>query len=137
MSQTQNRARVLFLVIFTYFVKFFQFLFVIFVYYFMILFLKNRLKSFFDHKISKYAQSREINHIGLLHFIPRIKIEKRRLYEEKKIICNYFSRFSCCRNGVDNESNLLLAFRAYLDETNIGPSYYEIIYDRAIVFHKK
>ena len=39
--------------------------------------------------------------------------------------------------GVDNESTLLLAFRAYLDETNIGPSYYEIIYDRAIVFHKK
>lgn len=39
--------------------------------------------------------------------------------------------------GVDNESNLLLAFRAYLDETNVGPSYYEIIYDRAIVFHKK
>lgn len=39
--------------------------------------------------------------------------------------------------GVDNESNLLLASRAYLDETNIGPSYYEIIYDRAIVFHKK
>ena len=39
--------------------------------------------------------------------------------------------------STDNESNLLLAFRAYLDETNIGPSYYEIIYDRAIVFHKK
>ena len=39
--------------------------------------------------------------------------------------------------GVDNESTLLLAFRAYLDETNVGPSYYEIIYDRAIVFHKK
>ena len=39
--------------------------------------------------------------------------------------------------GVDNGSTLLLAFRAYLDETDVGASYYEIIYDRAIVFHKK
>ena len=39
--------------------------------------------------------------------------------------------------GVDNGNPLLLAFRAYLDETNVGASYYEIIYDRAIVFHKK
>ena len=34
-------------------------------------------------------------------------------------------------------NTLLLAFRAYLDETNVGASYYEVIYDRAIVFHKK
>jgi hypothetical protein len=39
--------------------------------------------------------------------------------------------------GVDNGNTLLLAFRAYLDETNVGASYYEVIYDRAIVFHKK
>lgn len=39
--------------------------------------------------------------------------------------------------GVDNGNPLFLAFRAYLDETGIGASYYEIIYDRAIVFHKK
>lgn len=39
--------------------------------------------------------------------------------------------------GVDNGNPLLLAFRAYLDETDVGASYYEIIYDRAIVFHKK
>lgn len=39
--------------------------------------------------------------------------------------------------GVDNGSPLLIAFRAYLDETGAGGSYYEIIYDRAIVFHKK
>lgn len=39
--------------------------------------------------------------------------------------------------GVDNGDTLLLAFRAYVDETNVGPSYYEIVYDRAIVFHKK
>lgn len=39
--------------------------------------------------------------------------------------------------GVDNGNPLLLAFRAYLDETGVGASYYEIIYDRAIVFHKK
>ena len=32
---------------------------------------------------------------------------------------------------------MLLAFRAYLDENNVGTSYYELIYDRAIVFHKK
>ena len=40
--------------------------------------------------------------------------------------------------GVDNGDTLLLAHRAYLEpETGVGPSYYEIIYDRAIVFHKK
>ena len=39
--------------------------------------------------------------------------------------------------GVDNGETLLLAFRAYVDETGVGPSYYEIVYDRAIVFHKK
>ena len=39
--------------------------------------------------------------------------------------------------GVDNGNPLLLAFRAYLDETDIGASYYELIYDRAIIFHKK
>lgn len=39
--------------------------------------------------------------------------------------------------GVDNGSTLLLAFRSYLDKTGTGASYYEIVYDRAIVFHKK
>lgn len=39
--------------------------------------------------------------------------------------------------GADNGDTLLLAFRAYMDETNVGASYYEIVYDRAIVFHKK
>ena len=39
--------------------------------------------------------------------------------------------------GADNGSTLLMAFRAYLDETGTGASYYELIYDRAIVFHKK
>lgn len=39
--------------------------------------------------------------------------------------------------GVDNGDTLLIAFRAYLDETNVGPSYYELLYDRTIVFHKK
>ena len=39
--------------------------------------------------------------------------------------------------GVDNGNTLLLAFRAYVDETDVGPSYYEIVYDRAIIFHKK
>lgn len=39
--------------------------------------------------------------------------------------------------GVDNGESLFMAFRAYLDESGVGPSYYEIIYDRAIVFHKK
>lgn len=38
--------------------------------------------------------------------------------------------------GTDNGSTLVLAFRAYVDETGVGPSYYEIVYDRAIVFHK-
>lgn len=39
--------------------------------------------------------------------------------------------------GVDNGDTLLMAFRAYLDQTGIGASYYEIVYDRTIVFHKK
>lgn len=40
--------------------------------------------------------------------------------------------------GVDNGDTLLLAYRAYLEpETGVGPSYYEYIYDRAIIFHKK
>lgn len=39
--------------------------------------------------------------------------------------------------GVDNGSPMLMAFRAYLDETGTGASYNELIYDRTIVFHKK
>lgn len=40
--------------------------------------------------------------------------------------------------GADNGSQLLLAYRAYVEPaTGVGPSYYEIVYDRAIVFHKK
>lgn len=39
--------------------------------------------------------------------------------------------------GVDNGNPVLMAFRAYLDGTGTGASYYEVIYDRTIVFHKK
>ena len=39
--------------------------------------------------------------------------------------------------SVDNENPLVMAFRAFLDQTGTGASYYEVIYDRAIVFHKK
>jgi hypothetical protein len=40
--------------------------------------------------------------------------------------------------GVDNGSQLIPAYRAYVEpSTGVGPSYYEIVYDRAIVFHKK
>ena len=39
--------------------------------------------------------------------------------------------------GVDNGAPVLMAFRAYLDGTGTGASYYEVIYDRTIVFHKK
>lgn len=39
--------------------------------------------------------------------------------------------------GIDNGGTMLLAFRAYLDRNGVGPSYYELVYDRAIVFHKK
>lgn len=39
--------------------------------------------------------------------------------------------------GMDNGNPLVMAYRAYMDSTGVGPSYYEIIYDRAIVFHKK
>lgn len=39
--------------------------------------------------------------------------------------------------GVDNGDTLFMTFRAYVDETGVGASYYEIAYDRTIVFHKK
>ena len=40
--------------------------------------------------------------------------------------------------GADNGTQLFIAYRAYVEpETGVGPSYYEIVYDRAIVFHKK
>ena len=39
--------------------------------------------------------------------------------------------------GVDNGSRVFVLFRLYLDETGVGASYYELINDRAIVFHRK
>ncbi len=40
--------------------------------------------------------------------------------------------------GVDNGATLLLAYRAYIEkETGAGPAYNEIVFDRAIVFHKR
>lgn len=40
--------------------------------------------------------------------------------------------------GVDNNQDVFVAFRAYIERaTGIGTSYYEIQYDRAIIFHKK
>ncbi len=39
--------------------------------------------------------------------------------------------------GVDNGSRVFVLFRLYVDETGIGASYYELINDRVIVFHKK
>lgn len=40
--------------------------------------------------------------------------------------------------GVDNGATLLLAYRAYVEKTTgVGPTYNEIVYDRAIVFHKR
>ena len=39
--------------------------------------------------------------------------------------------------GVDNGNPVLMAFRSYLEDTGTGASYYEVIYDRTIVFHKK
>lgn len=40
--------------------------------------------------------------------------------------------------GADNGTQMFIAYRAYVEpETGVGPSYYEIVYDRAIVFHKK
>ena len=39
--------------------------------------------------------------------------------------------------GVDNGNPVIVAFRSYLEDTGTGASYYEIIYDRVIVFHKK
>jgi hypothetical protein len=39
--------------------------------------------------------------------------------------------------GVDNNQDVFVAFRAYIERaTGIGTSYYEIQYDRAIIFHK-
>ncbi|MCR5138323.1 MAG: hypothetical protein K6C12_14750 [Oscillospiraceae bacterium] len=39
--------------------------------------------------------------------------------------------------GVDNGNPVLMAFRSYLEDTGAGASYYEVIYDRVIVFHKQ
>ena len=39
--------------------------------------------------------------------------------------------------GVDNEKPVFVLFRLYLDETGVGASYYELVNDRVIVFHKK
>ena len=39
--------------------------------------------------------------------------------------------------GVDNGSTVFVLFRLYLDKTGIGASYYELVNDRVIVFHKK
>ncbi len=39
--------------------------------------------------------------------------------------------------GVDNNSPVFVLFRIYLDETGVGADYYELVNDRAIVFHKK
>ena len=39
--------------------------------------------------------------------------------------------------GVDNGSPVFVIFRIYLDETGVGADYYELVYDRVIVFHKK
>ena len=32
---------------------------------------------------------------------------------------------------------LLVAFRSYLEDTGTGASYYEVVYDRVMVFDKK
>ena len=39
--------------------------------------------------------------------------------------------------GVDNDKTVFVLFRLYLDETGRGASYYELVNDRVIVFHKK
>lgn len=39
--------------------------------------------------------------------------------------------------GVDNDNPAFVLFRIYMDETGVGASYYELVNDRVIVFHKK
>ena len=39
--------------------------------------------------------------------------------------------------GVDTGHTVFVLFRLYLDETGVGASYYELVNDRVIVFHKK
>ncbi len=40
--------------------------------------------------------------------------------------------------GVDDANPVLVAFRAYIEPaTGVGASYYEIVWDRALVFHKR
>ena len=39
--------------------------------------------------------------------------------------------------GVDNDNPVFVLFRIYLDETGVGASYYELVNDKVIVFHKK
>ena len=39
--------------------------------------------------------------------------------------------------GADNDNPVFVLFRIYVDETGVGASYYELVNDRVIVFHKK
>ena len=65
------------------------------------------------------------------------KMARTKLDENTKIIEYSTGNEKGRYYGVDNGDTLLMAFRAYVDETGVGASYYEIVYDRTIVFHKK
>lgn len=65
------------------------------------------------------------------------KMARTKLDENTKIIEYSTGNEKGQYYGVDNGNTLLMAFRAYVDETGVGASYYEIVYDRTIVFHKK
>ena len=41
------------------------------------------------------------------------------------------------RDKLIQNMRMLVAFRSYLEDTGTGASYYEVVYDRVIVFHKK
>lgn len=67
-----------------------------------------------------------------------VKMARTQLDEHTKIIPYSTGNEKGKYYGADNGSTFLLAYRAYVEpETGVGPSYYEIVYDRAIVFHKK
>lgn len=67
-----------------------------------------------------------------------VKMARTELDEYTKVIPYSTGNEQGKYYGADDGALLLLAYRAYVEPaTGVGPSYYEIVYDRAIVFHKK
>ncbi len=83
-----------------------------------------------DMYISEETEKRE--------YFYAVKMARTELDEHTEVIPYSTGNEQGKYYGADNGGSFLLAYRAYLEpSTGVGPSYYEIVYDRAIVFHKK